>query len=64
MWVHVSLRVQACDAQALEDQLHPRTMERTMIEMRMAPSVAISDRGLLFVDSDGDRVFWRGFNAL
>jgi hypothetical protein len=37
---------------------------RTRIERMIKLRMAISDSGLLFVDSDGDRVFWLGFKAL
>jgi hypothetical protein len=39
-------------------------MVRQRIERVMKPRMVISDSGLLFVDSDGDRVFWLGFRAL
>jgi hypothetical protein len=34
------------------------------IERVMKPRMVISESGLLFMKSDGDRVFWLGFKAL
>jgi len=58
------MTLDGCEAQTLEGQLYPRTIASERIERMMKLRMAISDRSLLIVESDGDRVFWPGLKAL